>query len=264
MISNLYKGLLTALNLKSTTLSEEACLTFVGVGPGDPNLLTIAAVNAIKKASLVAYPVSKIGSKSFALQIVIELIQKKKCLPILFPMVTNAEELQTAWERASEQLLEEVSNGEQVVLLCQGDPSLFATSSYIILYLKSKYPSCPIKVIPGVTSFTAAAALAKSPLSLQKEELLIAPAPDNSDQLMRMLDDVNNSQKVLVLLKVGKRWPWVRKILEEKNLLEATVFASKIGLDDQQISFANQINEQEIPYFSLLIVKRTSTTYFKS
>ncbi len=243
------------LNSRKKKVPEPG-LTLVGVGPGDPSLLTLAAVTAIKDASLVAYPVAEIGSEGMAKQIASEFLKGKKCMAVLFPMITEIDVLKDAWETSSRQLVEEVERGENVVLLCQGDPSLYATSSYILLQIKFNYPLCPLKIIPGISSFNAAAAIAKLPLSLQKEELLISCVPDDNNALDMMLDDFMSSKKVLVLLKLGKRWKWVRNILEEKKLLDNTLFAQRVGFPDQLVVQASDIPEGTAPYFSLLIIRR--------
>ena len=157
------------LNSRTIKVTEPG-LTLVGVGPGDPSLLTFAAVSAIKDASLVAYPVAKLGSEGMAQKIASEFLKGKKCMPILLPMISEIYALKDAWEEASTQLVEAVRSGENVVLLCQGDPSLYATSSYILLQISMNYPMCPLKVIPGISSFNAAAAIAFV--------LLFADAPD--------------------------------------------------------------------------------------
>ena len=122
------------LNSRTKKVLEPG-LTLVGVGPGDPSLLTFAAVSAIKDASLVVYPVAKMGSEGMAQKIASEFLKGKKCMPILFPMITEIDALKDAWEEASTHLVEAVRSGENVVLLCQGDPSLYATSSYILLQI---------------------------------------------------------------------------------------------------------------------------------
>ncbi len=239
-------------------ISPESGLTLVGVGPGDPSLLTIAAVKAIKDASLVAYPIARIGAKGIAKEIASQFIEGKKCMPLLFPMISEMNELNDAWEVASDQLVKAVKDGEKVVLLCQGDPSLYATSSYILLKIKLNYPMLCLKVIPGISSFNAAAAAAQMPLSLQKECLLVSCVPDNREDFEMILDDFNSTRKVLVLLKLGKRWEWVRNILEDRNLLEDTLFAQGVGMPSQRIEKAIDIDEGEASYFSLLIIRRKS------
>ena len=152
--------------LSSPAVSTTA-LTLVGVGPGDPALLTLAAIEAIEAATVVAYPVARQGGKGMAASIASRWIRvEQRQLPLLFPMVAAAEPRQQAWREASDQLATAVAAGERVVVLCQGDVSLFATSSYILLALKKHHPGCLVRLIPGVTAVAAAAAAgAASPLA---------------------------------------------------------------------------------------------------
>tara|TARA_Y100001968_G_C19450024_1_gene767914 strand:- start:4799 stop:5563 length:765 start_codon:yes stop_codon:yes gene_type:complete len=237
--------------------NSEANLTLIGVGPGDPSLLTLAAIQAIQDATVIAFPVSKDGESSLAANIASRWISKeKKKFSLVFPMLLDKEILAKAWRDAGEKLAIEVANGERVVFLCQGDASLFATSSYVLFDIKSNYPECPIRIIPGVNSFSAAAAIAHMPLTMQKEQLLIIPTPEDPDILEDLIDEAENKGRVLVLLKLGKRWLWVRDLLEKKNLLESTVFAQRIGFSDQKIKKSIDIPRTELPYFSLLIIRQ--------
>ena len=163
-------------------------LTLVGVGPGDPSLMTLSAVQAIQEATVVAYPVSKQGADGIAVNIAAAWItEEKKRLPLLFPMVEASSPRKQAWQLASEKLVSLVAKGEQVAFLCQGDVSLFASSSYLLLYIKANYPTCSIALIPGINSFSAAAALGHLPLALQKDQLLVLPTPDRSEDLEELL-----------------------------------------------------------------------------
>ena len=110
-------------------------------------------------------------------------------------------------------------------------------------------------MIPGINSFSAAAALSQYPLSLQKEQLLISPVPDSEEDFIKILDDSITNQRVLVFLKLGSRWLWVRRILEERKLLHKTLFAQKVGLSDQEISIAENVPASYMPYLSLLIIR---------
>ena len=170
-----------------------AGLTLVGVGPGDPQLLTVAAVRAIGAAAVVAYPVARLEAEGMAAQIAAPWIgPEQRRLPLLFPMVSEAEPRRQAWHAAAAALAAEVAAGQTVVLLCEGDASLYASASYALLALAERHPSCPVAVIPGITAVAAAAAAASSqglpwPLALQQDALLIRPTPDDPAQLEALL-----------------------------------------------------------------------------
>ncbi len=233
-------------------------LTITGVGPGDPSLLTLAAVDAITESTVVSYPVSIRGGESLAEKIASKWISKdKKKLPLFFPMVDDLNILKNAWRVAANELMKMVEKGERVIFLAQGDISLFSTGSYLLKELEKHHPECVVKLIPGVTSFSAAAANSKFPLALQDEELLILPVPDSSEDLKAIFSQTVLKKRVIVLLKLGKKWTWVKPLLKELNLLESSVFAEKIGLLDQQICRASILSSESRPYFSLLLIRQS-------
>ena len=108
-------------------------------------------------------------------------------LPLLFPMVSAAGPRREAWHQAADALAAEVMRGQAVVLLCEGDVSLFATGSYVLLALQQRHPDCPTRVIPGITAISAAAAAASWPLALQQDQLLVMPCPDRPEDLLQNL-----------------------------------------------------------------------------
>ena len=233
-------------------------LTIAGVGPGDPSLLTLAAVDAIQESTVVSYPVSTRGGESLAEKIASKWITKdKKKLPLHFPMVDDHNTLKSAWRVAGKELMKMVDKGERVVFLSQGDISLFSTGSYLTKELEKYYPECVVKLIPGVTSFSAAAAKSKLPLAFQEEELLVLPVPDSYDELKSILSDAASKKRVVVLLKLGKKWEWVKLLLEELDLIKISIFAERIGFSDQQILCASDLPSGTRPYFSLLLIRQS-------
>ena len=230
----------------------------VGVGPGDPALLTLAAIEAIEAATVVAYPVARAGGKGMAVSIAARWIRvQQRQLPLIFPMVAAAEPRQQAWREASDQLAAAVAAGELVVFLCQGDASLFATSSYLLLALKTHHPECPVRIVPGVTAVAAAAAAGAWPLAMQQEQLLVLPTPDQASQLEILIDEAAASARVLALLKLAHRWAWVRPMLERRQLLQSALFAQRLGWPDQQVMQASEVQAEAKPYFSLLLVRQS-------
>ncbi len=233
-------------------------LTITGVGPGDPSLLTLAAVDSIQKSTVVSYPVSNRGGYSLAEKIASKWITKdKKKLPLLFPMVDDPNTLKRAWRVAGNELMRMIEKGEKVVFLAQGDISIFSTGSYLSKELEKHHPDCLVKLIPGVTSFSAAAAKSKLPLAFQEEQLLVTPVPDSYENLKVILSDAASMKRVVVLLKLGKKWQWVKPLLEELDLLEKSIFAERIGFSDQQIVRASDLSLGSRPYFSLLLIRQS-------
>ncbi|ABX08316.1 precorrin-2 C(20)-methyltransferase [Prochlorococcus marinus] len=254
LINNLRNYFFLKLRFKSFG-DIKPSLTLVGVGPGDPSLITIAAIKAIRKATVIAYPVSQLGGKSMAAEIAGDWIKGKRTMPLVFPMTLDGDSLDQHWKIASEKLSNAIQTGENVVFISQGDPSLYSTCCYVLIYLKSHYPECTLKIIPGVNSFSAAAAAGQWPLSLQKEALFVSPVPEEPKDFENLLDESLRKGLVLVLLKLGFRWEWVRPILEKKGLLDKTLFVKKVGFFDQEISKAENVSKDSKPYFSLLIVR---------
>jgi precorrin-2/cobalt-factor-2 C20-methyltransferase len=176
-------------------------------------------------------------------------------------MVSEAEPRRQAWHAAAAALAAEVAAGQAVVLLCEGDASLYASASYALLALAERHPNCPVAVIPGITAVAAAAAAASSqglpwPLALQQEALLIRPTPETSGELEALLEHAAGEGTVLALLKLGHRWAWVRPLLEARGLLAGSLFAQRVGWPDQLLAAAAAVPAQEQPYFSLLLIRQ--------
>ena len=249
-------------NLGRATAESPPGLTLVSVGPGDPELLTVAAVRAIQAAAVVAYPVAREGAAGMAATIAGPWLgDHQRRLPLLFPMVADAAPRITAWHAAADALAAEVAGGAAVVLLCEGDGSLFASSSYVLLALRQRHPICPLRLIPGVPAACAAAAAASSgglawPLALQSEGLLIRPTPEAPAALEALLEQAAASGTVLALLKLGHRWAWVRPLLAGRGLLQGALFAQRVGWPDQLVAAAAAVPAEEQPYFSLLLVRQ--------
>lgn len=239
------------------TATPTAGLTLVGVGPGDPELLTVAGLRALEAATVLAYPVARPGAEGMAARIAEPWIQpQQRRLPLVFPMVEAAAPRLEAWAAAADLVAQQVAAGERVVFLCEGDVSLFASASYLLLALRRRHPACAVRLIPGITAVAAAAAAAAWPLALQQEQLLISPTPDTPEELALLLAAAAATGQQLALLKLGQRWRWVRPLLADRGLLASSLVGERVGWPEQRLLPAAALAASELPYFSLLLVRQ--------
>ena len=230
-------------------------LTIVGVGPGDPSLLTIAAVNAIKKAKVIVFPVSDENKKSFSAEIVKKYTKFKKNIPIIFPMARKDFDPDEIWSIAVEKIVKFIQNGESVVLLCLGDTSIFASSSNILRIIKNNHPEIITNTIPGISSLSAAAAFNDFDLVKKGETLIIKECPSSNSELTYLIRESRRNKTVLAILKVGKRWNLVREILKKEDIINTSLIALSVGMPDQIIQYASQYENDIMPYFSLILIR---------
>ena len=231
-----------------------ARLTILGVGPGDPDLITVAGLKALRQARTVAYPVAQPGAEGMAAHIAAPWLHlEQRHLPLHFPMTTNPEPCQQAWRRAARQLAQAVAERPPVVLLCEGDVSLYASASYVVLQLqRMAVPRLTLRLIPGVTAMAAAAAATHWPLALQTQQLLIAPAPETPIALDALLAKA----EALAFHKVGQRWTWLRDALAQRSLLSRTMVAERVGWPDQRLVPGAELPPGACSYFSLVLVRQ--------
>ncbi len=230
-------------------------LTIVGVGPGDPSLLTIAAVEAIKKSKAIVFPISSDDKKSLSAEIVREHIKFKKKIPIIFPMARKECDPDEIWSNAVEIIVKFIRNHESVVLLCLGDTSIFASSSNILRIINKRFPEIVTRTIPGISSISATAALSNFDLVKKGETLIIKECPSSESELISLISQSRGNKTVLALMKVGKRWNFVKEIFKKENIIEKSLIALNVGMPDQIIQYASKYNERSMPYFSLILIR---------
>ena len=243
------------LSMFKSLRGDFASLTIVGVGPGDPSLLTIAALAAIKKANVIVFPVSNDNKKSFAAEIVKKHTKFKKKIPIIFPMARKDFDPDGIWSTAVEKIVKIIQKGESVVLLCLGDTSLFASSSNILGIIKNNHPEIITNTIPGISSLSAAAALNDFDLVKKGETLIIKECPSSNSELTSLIRNSRGKKTVLAIMKVGKRWNLVRETLKKEDIIDTSLIALSVGMPDQIIQYASQYENDIMPYFSLILIR---------
>ena len=236
-------------------------LTCVGCGPGDPELLTVKAVNAIKNADVIMCPTSKEGKPSIALSVVSSLIDKDKNIEIVnlvFPMTKDKDILENTWQKNSQIIAESVFSGKKVVYLTVGDPYLYSTWIYLHREISVKHPDINITVIPGIVSmFTFAS---KIGISLAEGAEKMAVIPSCYD--LSKVKEIAKNCDTMVFLKDGRYFDQVINLLREAGFSKDSIFAIGQDLDtDKEIVkklTLGQVTEDTITskYFSIMVVKR--------
>lgn len=237
----------------------------VGVGPGDPELITLKGWRAIQQAHFIFVPRSQDGEQSLALRIAQEWLdpERQQIVELLLPMTRDSDQLIPAWQAAAQQIAEQMQGVTGLdtvkgVYLLLGDPLLYGTFTYIWAALAKSFPEIEIEIVPGVTSFAAAAAQGQMVLSATSDRVAILPATYEIDkgQLHQLLTDFDT----VILMKVGPVLPQILEALEELGLLESALYAERVGMPEEQIASGpalRDLKSQRRPYLSLLIVKRT-------
>lgn len=244
-------------------------LTAVGVGPGDPELITLKGLRAIEQASLIFVPRSQDGEQSLALRIAKPWLNhdRQQVVELLLPMTRHSDRLTAAWEAAARQIAASFAAlPDEVpargVYLLLGDPLLYGTFTYISAALSELQPEIGIEIVPGVTSFAAAAAQAQFVLGTTADRVAVLPASYETDTaaLRRLLLEFDT----VILMKVGPVLPQIVTALEELELLDSAVYAERVGMPEERLVQGQSIlsirNERR-PYLSLLIVKKLRKTH---
>ncbi len=236
-------------------------LTCVGCGPGDPDLLTVKAVKAIKGADVIICPTSKEGKESIAFSIVSSLVddsRRRDIMNLVFPMVKDKETLENTWENNARIIAEQVNNGKNVVYLTVGDPSLYSTWIYLQRELKSKYPEIRITVIPGIVSMFAFAS--KVGISIAEGDQTVAVIPACYD-LSRVKETAKNCD-TMIFLKDGRYFDQVINLLREAGFPQSSLFAiaQDVGTNEEIVKklTLGEVTKDTLTskYFSIMVVKR--------
>ncbi|MCC5911096.1 MAG: precorrin-2 C(20)-methyltransferase [Clostridiaceae bacterium] len=224
----------------------------IGVGPGDPDLLTLKAVKVLNKADVIICPKGKEEEDSIALDIAKEHIHEKAVIKtLLFPMVHCKETLKKHWQENTSIIEEDLKAEKQVVFLTLGDALLYSTYIYMMESLKQQ--GYEVETISGITSFSATASTVNLPLAKGKETLTVLPLTKDGESLERLLPAVDN----LVILKVSHNPKVLAEKLKQYNVENNFVMISKCGHDDEIITRDIQVLEEgNVPYLSTVIVKK--------
>jgi precorrin-2/cobalt-factor-2 C20-methyltransferase len=220
----------------------------IGVGPGDPELLTLKALRLLRAASVVAYPASEKGN-SFARSIVaiwLDVGQREIAIRIpMQPALPPAE----IYDAAAVELATELDCGNDVALLCQGDPFFYGSFIHLFTRLAGRYR---IEIIPGVPSITACAAAASTPLVTRDETLAVVPATLGEVEIGRRLGESDAA----AIVKLGRHFSKVRRVLRELGLIDSALYIERATLPTQRVAPFASVDAGQVPYFSMVLIRR--------
>ena len=220
----------------------------LGLGPGDPELVTLKALRLLRAAPVVAYPAPK-GGDSFARRIVAEWLDRgQREIAIGFAMRPGPPPA-AIYEAAAAQLAAVLDGGEDIAYLCQGDPLFYGSFAGILTRLAARYK---VTIVPGISSLTACAAAASVPLAQRDEALSVIPASLPEDALARRLTQVDAA----VIIKLGRHFPKLRRVLSRLGLLDGAIYVERASLPNQRVAPLAAIDPASVPYFATALVRR--------
>ena len=221
----------------------------LGVGPGDPDLITVKAVRALQAAPAIAF-IAAAGRASRAREIAApNLRQGTRELIAVMPMTQDPEATGRAYTQLVTGIIGELGQGNDVVFLCEGDPLLYGSFAQLMHRLANRFE---VEVIPGITSLAASAAAALVPLAMGDEPLAVVPATLAPKRLAAVLQQADRA----VVLKVGRHLERVREALAAARMLDGAVLVENVTLAQQRIRPLESVSEPQVPYFSLIIAGR--------
>lgn len=223
----------------------------IGVGPGDPELLTIKAANILGRVDVILAASSTRNDDSMALDIARpHLRPEARVVRLGFPMSRDEHTLQAAWEENARLVLAELDAGHDAAFLTLGDPLLYSTFAYLLRTLRRLAPETPVTVVPGITSFQAVAAATETVLAEGSQNLMVLPGIRDAGELRRNLSGADNA----VILKAYTNFAAIREELRMSPKHTHCVFASKMGMKEQFITRSLDEAPDSPTYLSLMLL----------
>ncbi len=224
----------------------------IGVGPGDPELLTVKAIHAIEKADVLIAPKTEKKEGSVALSIAKPYLKENiEIVYQVFPMVADFSSSTAAWEKNRDEILALLEQGKNVAFLTLGDPMFYST--YIYIYRLLQPAKVSIQTIPGIPAFCAIGSQLGYPIVEGNDILSIIPATASEEKIKRALSASDN----VVLMKVYKNFSRIADVLAENNMAAQAVMVSRCGLpDEERIDDIESQKDKKVNYLSTILTQR--------
>lgn len=226
----------------------------LGVGPGDPGLITLKAYRILQEVDTICAPRSSGDRDSLALQVARGAVKKEfDYLDLYFPMSRDKNVLEQSWAKAGEEVALKVGLGCRVAFVTIGDPMFYSTYGYLLDYLKRKHPGMETETVPGVMAMSACTSLLGVPLAEGEETIAVIPAAYGIEELEDTIKRFDN----VVLMKVNRKTDEVVELLHRLGLKDNAAYFSRCGYTDQYYTTdLGGLSGQQLDYMSLLIIKK--------
>jgi precorrin-2/cobalt-factor-2 C20-methyltransferase len=230
----------------------------IGVGPGDPELITLKALKVLRHIPYIFAASSTKNSFSVALNIVRGHLNGAGIEQLPFPMTKDQRVLAEAWEQNARRVLEVLEAGTDAAFITLGDPLTYSTFGYLLKTLKRLQPDVKIVTIPGITSYSAAAALTHTPLTEGEESFYLVSGALGAERLREVVGKSDN----IVMLKTYRNFDQIYQALEELDLLDQATCISRCGLDGETVvENLRDLKDRKMPYLSMIFIKKKGKGY---
>ncbi len=220
----------------------------IGLGPGDPELMTLKAHRLIRAAKVVAYPAPDTGD-SFARAIAADAIRPDAIeIPMIVPMRVERFPAQEVYAEAAQRISTHLDNGQNVAVLCEGDPFFYGSFMYLFARLAAGHP---VEIIPGVSSLGACAAALAHPLVARNDVLTVLPGPLPDKDLRARIEAAD----AVSIMKVGRHLPRLRTLIADMGLTDRAGYAERASLPEQQVMPLADAPDTA-PYFSMILINK--------
>ena len=207
-----------------------------GVGPGDPELITLKALRLLHAAPVIAYPAPDNGDSLARAIVAPHLPGGQTEIAIRIPMLIERAPLQEIYDRAAVELAIHLDEGRDVAVICEGDPFFYGSFMYLFGRMAERFP---VEVVPGVSSLTACAATLGAPLAARNDVLTVLPAPLPEDELERRLALLDAA----AIIKVGRHFAKLRGLLQRLGLADQARYIEHATMTDQRILALDQADK---------------------
>ncbi|MFE9648549.1 precorrin-2 C(20)-methyltransferase [Streptomyces sp. NPDC006365] len=226
-------------------------LTGVGVGPGDPELVTVKGVNALRAADVVVVPVMDTGERGRAETTVLHYVPEDKVVRVVFALNERSDRArrEAAWDAAGARVAELLRAHSTVAFATIGDPNVYSTFTYLAQTIEELIPGTVVETVPGITAMQDLAARSGAVLTEGTEPLTLVPVTAGS----AVLKDALSGPGTVVAYKFGRLAEEVAAALLETGRLDDAVWGSALGLPDESIRPASDLDSTPLPYLSTLI-----------